>query len=488
MFILLSLSALLFMTFKIGGKLPFFGEDGETQLIIVFNRVSGVSEKSHVKMAGVSVGKVRSIELEGRKAKVIVDLNRGVRIPVDSIASIRSSGLLGEKFIDINPGASNAFVENGAALPKSIDPTDIDEMMTKLSSALDDVQLFTRTLRESFAADDEGKGGLKTIIDNLIVMTTKVNKIVSDNEDSFNTIVGNAKEATRLLKEILAENRANVKAGIENVKKLTENIDEVVAENRANLQDGIKNFKSVTANIDEVVGENRENFRVSMENLRKSSDKLDVIMASIKQISGKMEKGEGTLGKLIQEEDVYNNINSTLGGAKGLIGRANDIQIALGLRSERYIEYDQTKSYFSVRVKPREDKYYLLEISEDVRRNNLTTTRNTLNSLLYTFIIAKRYGDLTLQGGLMESSGGIGLDFHLWRDSVMLSAAMFNLGGYDTNAKNPQIKLTGRFYIQKYLYIYIGGDEMLNEYYRTFFAGIGLMANEDDFKFLLSLI
>ena len=463
LFILLSISALLFMTFKIGGKLPFFGKDGQTRLIIVFNRVSGVSEKSHVKMAGVNIGKVRSIGLEGRKAKVIIDLNRGARIPVDSIASIRSSGLLGEKFIDIYPGESDAFVKNGAALPKSIDPTDIDEMMTKLSAALEDVQLFTRTLSESFAAGEDGRGGLKTIVDNLIEMTTKVNKIVSDNEDSFNVIVNNAREATRLLKETLAENRAN-------------------------LKEGIANFKDMTGNIDGVVKENRENFRVSMENLRKSSEKLDVIMVSIKQISGKMEKGEGTLGKLIQEEDLYNNINTTLGGAQELIGRVDSLEIALGLRSERYIEYDQTKSYFSIRVKPREDKYYLLEITEDVRRRGLTTTRNALNSLLYSFIIAKRYGDLTLRGGLMESSGGVAFDFHAWRDSVMLSAEMFNLGGYDMDAKNPQLKLTARLYIQKYLYVYVGGDEMLNDYYRTFFAGIGLMANEDDFKFLLGLI
>ena len=487
-FILVSLAALLFMTFKIGGALPFFGDNGETQLIVRFNRVSGVSEKSHVKMAGVDIGKVHSIELEGRKAKVTINLDKGIRVPIDSVASIRSAGLLGEKFIEISPGESAAFVENGTTLPKSIDPTDIDEMMSKLSSALEDVQLFTRTLSESFAADEDGKGGLKTIVDNLIEMTTNINKIVSDNTDSFNTIVVDAKEATRLLKEMLAENRANVKATFENMKDFTENIDEVVAENRANLKDGIENFKDMTGNIDEVVQENRENFKVSMENLKKSSEKLDVIMASIKQISGKMERGEGTLGKLIQEEDIYNNINSTLGGAQGLIGRVNDIQIALGLRSERYIEYDQTKSYFSVKVKPREDKYYLLEISEDVRRTDLTTTRNTLNSLLYTFLIAKRYGDITLKAGLIESSGGVGLDFHTWRDSIMLSAAMFNHGGYDANAKNPQLKLTGRFYIQKYLYMYIGGDEMLNEFYRTFFAGVGLMADEDDFKFLLSLI
>ena len=488
LFILLSISALLFMTFKIGGTLPFFGDDGETELIVFFNRVSGVSEKSHVKMAGVNVGKVRSIALVGRKAKVTIGLNRDIRVPVDSVASISSSGLLGEKFIEIGPGKSSQYVAGGSELKNSIDPTDIDEMMTKLSSALDDVQIFTRTLNKSFAGDDEGKGGLKTIVDNLIEMTTKINRIVTDNEDSFNIIVSNAREATILLKEILAENRSNIKESVENVKNLTEKIDDVVTENRVNLKDGLENFKNMTGNIDEVVQENRENFRVSMENLRKSSEKLDVIMVSLKQISGKMERGEGTLGKLIQEDDVYENINSTLGGAQGLIGRVNDIQIALGIRSERYIEYDATKSYFSIKVKPREDKYYLLEISDDVRRDDLLTTRNTLNSLLYSFIIAKRYGDLTLKAGLMESSGGVGLDFHAWRDSIMLSAAMFNLGGYDQNSKNPQLKLTGQFYIQKYLYIYIGGDEMLNEYYRTFFAGVGLMANEDDFKFLLSLI
>jgi phospholipid/cholesterol/gamma-HCH transport system substrate-binding protein len=487
LFILLSVVALFFMTLKIGGTIPIFGKRGEQQLIIIFNRVSGVSEKSNVKMAGVDIGKVRSIELEGRKAKVTIDLDEGVKIPVDSVASIRSSGLLGEKFIDINPGESDTYLENRAVLPKSIDPTDIDEMMTKLSSALDDIQLFTRTLRESFAADEDGEGGLKSVVDNLIEMTESVNRIVSDNEKNLNAIMNNATSATKLLKEILAENRANIKATIENVKKLTENIDEVVAENRANLKEGIENFKDLTGNIDTVVAENRENFRVSMENLKKSSEKLDEIMASIQQISGKMEKGEGTIGKLIQEDDVYENLSKTLMGTQGFVGKIENIKIALGLRSERHFESAQTKSYFSLRVKPREDKYYLFEITEDVRRNDLTTTRNTLNSLLYSFIIAKRYGDVTLKAGLIESSGGIGLDFHAWRDSIMLSAALFNFSGYDFNAENPQFKLTGRFYIQKYLYIYLGGDELLNDYYRTYLAGVGLMVDEDDFKFLLSI-
>lgn len=468
-FILLSLSALFFMTFKIGGTIPFFGHKGERQFVIIFSRVSGVSEKSNVKMAGVDIGKVRSIELEGRKAKVTIDLDANVNIPVDSVASIRSAGLLGEKFIDISPGETERYVENGAVLKNSIDPTDIDEMMTKLSSALDDIKLFTSSLSKSFGSDDDGKGGLKTIIDNLVEMTSKVKMIVADNEESLSAIINNARDATKLLKEILAENRGNVK-------------------------EGMANFKNLTGDLSDVVKENRENFRTAMANLRTSSEKLDRVMASAEQVAAKLEKGEGTIGKLIQEEEIYDSLNKTLkgaqetlAGAQGFMGRIDDIKIGLGLRSERLFDYNQTKSYFSIRIKPREDKYYLLEISEDVRRTSLTSTRNTLNSLMYTFIVAKRFGDVTFKGGLMESSGGIGLDFHAWRDSITLSAALFNLSGYDLNAENPQLKLTGRFYIQKYLFIYVGGDELLNDYYRTYLAGVGLMVDEEDFKFFLSL-
>jgi hypothetical protein len=78
------------------------------------------------------------------------------------------------------------------------------------------------------------------------------------------------------------------------------------------------------------------------------------------------------------------------------------------------------------------------------------------------------------------------MDVHGWSDKLKLSVEAFNLSGYDQFATQPQIKVTGTFYPQKYLYLYLGGDELANQYYRTFFAGAGLMADEDDFKMLLA--
>jgi len=460
LFIVAGFVVLFFMTFKIGG-MPFFSSNGGRFISVYFNTISGVSEKSHVKMAGVGIGKVRSITLEGRKAKVTIDLDADYRIPVDSTATIRSAGLLGEKYIEIIPGADGTYLKNGESLAKSIDPTNIDEMMQKLSLVFDDVKTLSHALSKFFS-DDETGGGLHTIIDNLAEITNSMSRLMTANEEKLDSIIANAEQAMELMKEILGENREN-------------------------LTSGIADFREASGNLNEVINDNREDFRLAMKNLKESSEKLDGIMGSIKQVSAKIEKGEGTLGRLIQDEELYDNINETLTGAQGFMGKIDRLKIGLGLRSEQQFDLEKSKSYFSVRIQPREDKYYLLELSEDTRRTDITTTRNTINSILYTMLLAKRYGDVTLKGGLIESGGGIELDNHAWRDTILFSAEAFNLGGYDINAPNPQVKLTARYYFQKYLYVYVGGDELLNDYYRTFIAGVGIMADEDDFKFLLSL-
>jgi phospholipid/cholesterol/gamma-HCH transport system substrate-binding protein len=209
-------------------------------------------------------------------------------------------------------------------------------------------------------------------------------------------------------------------------------------------------------------------------------------MASLNRVMDKVEKGQGTIGKLVQEDTVYDNLNNTLAGAQGFVSKVERIKIGVGLRTEQHEALGKAKSYFSLRIKPREDKFYLIEISEDIRKQ--VATRNTLNSLLYTILFSKRYGNISLKAGLMESSGGVGLDYYLWRDSARFTADLFNFSGYDKNAPNPELKITGRYYLQKYIFLYMGGDELFNSFYQTFFAGFGIMADEDDLKFLMKLL
>jgi phospholipid/cholesterol/gamma-HCH transport system substrate-binding protein len=399
--------------------------------------VSGVSEKSHVKISGVKVGEIGAITLEKRMVKLTVLLDRAVEIPVDSVASIQSAGLLGDMFVNIHPGEADTFLANGGVLENSVDPASIDEIMTKLSRVLTEVEIFS-----------EGMGDLFSIREG--------------EEGAVAKIVYNAETASDLLRAILEENR------------------EV-------LREGFGNIRSLTGSMNEIMGDNRYSFKASMENLQNSTEKLDSIMGSMEDISNRIAGGEGTIGKLIQDESMYDNLNSTLKATQDFMGSTETLQLGIGARGEYQGQLEAVKSYFSMRIKPREDKFYIFEISEDIRRTDVEI-RNTINSILYTLIVNKRYGDWGFKAGIMESSAGVGLDYYAWRDSMLLSADLFNMSGYDVNSKNPQLKLTSKYYIQKYIYLYAGGDEILNEYYKSYFGGIGLMVDEEDFKFFLSII
>lgn len=516
LFVVVAFVTLFYLTFSIGGK-KMFKIGGQRTLVVYFNAITGVSEKSDVRMAGVKIGEVRKIELENYRAKVTIDLFDDYKIPEDSIAAVQGKGMLGEKFLDIRAGTSQKLIPNGGSLSKSISPANLDDIIAKLSDGLDNIKGVAASLQDVFASE-EGKMGLKNIIKNISELSGSLNDVMSKNKEKLASIITNIDRASDLLQKMLAENRENLKGTVgnfntfsktfadkspqlmDNLDKAAAGIKEMVAENRANLKDSMANIKEASGNFNGVLTDNRENFKITMANLKKSSEKLEEIMANVKQISAKLEKGEGTLGKLIQDDEVYNGVTETLDGAKNLTKQTGALKIGVGARGE-YIGSNQnyqqsSRSVFSLKITPREDKYYMFEVGNDIRKqsfNNATgsgasavsITKNSAASLLYTFYIAKRFGNVTLKGGLIETSGGLGADLHTMNDKLMLSVDAFNLGGYDQFATQPQVRVVGKYYPQKYLYFYVGGDELLNQYYRTFIAGVGLLADEDDMKFFL---
>lgn len=499
LFIIFAFGILFYMTFNVSGS-KLFSQNGKRTLVIYFTAITGVTEKADVRMAGVKIGEVQKIELADLRARVTVSLYTDLKIPDDSVAQVQGKGLLGEKFIEIRPGASQTYMANGGVLERSISPANIDDLVGKLADVLDDVKKVSASMRDAFGSES-ARDGLKEIVENLANLSKSLDTVITGNQDKLRDIIINIEGASGSLKEILAENRADLRGTMGNfntvsksfaektpelldhLDKAAKGISEMVNENRLNVKEGMANIKDASGNFNGVLADNRENFKATMENLKNSSEKLDLIMKNIRQVSAKLEKGEGTIGRLIQEDEVYTNLNQTLESTNSMASKVEHLKIAVGARTERQIDQQRNKGYFSIRIQPREDKYYMFEISEDVRRP--LAVRNQLNALLYSFYIAKRYGNVTLKAGLFESSAGLGSDLHGWDDKLELSLEAFNLSGYDALGPNPQIKVTGRYYPQKYIFLYVGGDELINQTYRTYFAGVGILADEEDFKFFL---
>ena len=111
-FVLLGLVAIGYLSLQVGG-LSLRPEGGLT-LTARFDDIGGLSARSPVKIAGVRVGRVQSINLDDDlRARVRMDLDPTLELSIDTAAAIRTSGLLGDQFIALEPGAEDALLEPG---------------------------------------------------------------------------------------------------------------------------------------------------------------------------------------------------------------------------------------------------------------------------------------------------------------------------------------------------------------------------------------
>jgi len=111
-FVLIGLMAIGWLSLRIGGL--SFSREGGLVLFATFDDVGGLSRRSPVRIAGVRVGQVDSIELdEDLRARVVIDVQPDLELSIDTAAAIRTSGLLGDQFMSLEPGADDLLLESG---------------------------------------------------------------------------------------------------------------------------------------------------------------------------------------------------------------------------------------------------------------------------------------------------------------------------------------------------------------------------------------
>ena len=130
LFVLIGVIALGYISIKLG-KMEWVGGGGY-QITATFPRIGGLKVGAIVEISGVEVGRVKSITLdETFQARVVLDINKRVRLDDEAIASIRTKGLLGEKYVDIEPGGGE-IIEDGGELTENNEPIDLERLLEKL--------------------------------------------------------------------------------------------------------------------------------------------------------------------------------------------------------------------------------------------------------------------------------------------------------------------------------------------------------------------
>jgi phospholipid/cholesterol/gamma-HCH transport system substrate-binding protein len=129
LFMVVGVIALAYLSVNLG-RVDILGQRGYV-VYADFSSVGGLKSGAAVEIAGVSVGRVQSIGLKDYQARVTLRIDSDVKLQTDAIVSIKTKGLIGEKFVLISPGGSDKIVPAGGRLTEVEAPVDIEELISK---------------------------------------------------------------------------------------------------------------------------------------------------------------------------------------------------------------------------------------------------------------------------------------------------------------------------------------------------------------------
>ncbi len=132
-FMLIGILCLGYVSIKLG-KMEIIGGGDYYSIVAGFDSVSGLKPGARVEVAGVDVGKVDRIALDaksGDRALAYLKIKSGVKITDDVIASVRTSGIIGDKFIKLRPGGSDKMLKNNDKIRETESAIDIEELVSK---------------------------------------------------------------------------------------------------------------------------------------------------------------------------------------------------------------------------------------------------------------------------------------------------------------------------------------------------------------------
>jgi phospholipid/cholesterol/gamma-HCH transport system substrate-binding protein len=130
-FVVIGILAVGYMTIKLG-KVSFLG-DNSYPLYARFTTVSGLRVGSPVEMLGIDVGKIERLSVDQDRQMALVELriSKGIKVFDDASAAIRTSGLIGDRFIKLDPGGSGDIMKPGGMITETTAPPDIEDLISK---------------------------------------------------------------------------------------------------------------------------------------------------------------------------------------------------------------------------------------------------------------------------------------------------------------------------------------------------------------------
>jgi phospholipid/cholesterol/gamma-HCH transport system substrate-binding protein len=435
---------------------------------------TGLATRSRVTIAGIAVGTLDSIKLENGEARLNVRVKDEVTLYDNATLGKKSTSLLGEAVIVLTPGTpDHTKLHDGDEIHVIVSETTPGELMDEVKEIADAVKAVAVQLANSVGTQQGGQN-IKLILQNLADATDSLNKT-------------------------LRENREVIRDTLRNVQAITQNANPEIARILENVRVVTTDVRDMMAQAGQTPEAKKGELRDTIERLDSSSKSLQSALEHIDSVTGRIDRGEGTIGKLTKDEALVNEVQGVAEGVNDYVQSITRLQTIVGLRADYNFLANTIKSYVELRLQPTEDKYYVIELINDPRgltsisdqfvqttdpskpSSYRTITYTTTDSFRFSLQFAKRMGPFTGRFGIKESTGGIGLDVHLLQDRFEIVNDLF---GFSEDVQ-PRYRVYISYEFLTHLWINGGVDYLFDATNRDYFLGLQLRFNDEDLKTIL---
>ncbi len=447
---LAALASVVVMSLKITTNKSGFGDYVEYKTIL--KDASGIFEKSSIKVAGINAGRIKAIELNGADgAMVTFEMLEGVKLTKNSQLKIKSVGFLGDKYLDIILGDQNADRLPPGSMVEASGGDGFEELSKDAGEVLKEVKEIAKTIKESLR-DDQGRNMVKEIITNINDISASLKRMTTGNEDKINQIMDDVKAISeQLAYETDREQKDSLMGDLSKIGPILDKTDKAVTD-------------------------------------------LQIIIADLKD-------GKGTVGKLLRDDAVVDQVSQTLSSVNRLVNRINNIEADIGLSTGANTRTG-TDTRFDLDIYPAPERFFRLGIvtnefgpQTESETESYTSTdggpetkkevrKINKSDFKFNFQIGRRIQRFGLRAGLIESTGGVGLDYYFPDWGIRTGMEVFD---YQKDA-GPNLRLMTEVKIWNVLFARVAGEDLVSKdgsQSATF--SLGLRFNDQDLAALIGI-
>ncbi|RUM60002.1 MAG: MCE family protein [Persephonella sp.] len=479
---------ILFMLIIAGYLVITFGRGnfgGDLALYYVyFDDAGGLSKGADIQVKGVKAGKVEDITID-KDGKVKVKLLIDKRIPIYKNAKvyIRTLGLMGDKYVYIDPGTPDAGkLSEGQPLGKGERFAGVEETFNNINRAVEE-------------------GDLKDLIISLRLLVKHIDQLVQENRENIKTTTENFKAISQELREYIPRLA-------DRIDRVAYNLERITGENRQDIRELVVNLREFSRAL-------RDKTPAVMDSVKDTADEIRETVAenrpalrnalkSAESILAKIDRGEGTLGKLVNEDTLYNDIREGVNAFSEPFKVVKKSNLDIKLYAEKHTGNKDSKAGIAGIFAPKSDRYIYIGVlsnsngrvykDEEIYSNGRTTVLTKRDyGILFDLQYARKILDLDskssiwIRGGLKDSGGDVGLDY-TYGDNIVIKTDLYNFGrdsGFNQPDK-PELDIVLNYKLPDYpIFIGVGGSDLLNDRYRGVYIGGGFLFRDNELKYIL---